>query len=206
MLQKSSADSVSLGAQAGPLDEVGEFTDWDVVGQRFHAKVTIGREQNDFADKMTNLAWEQKKKRKSHWRSFSMSRENRLNKPRFSSTFFLHRLSAVSRIRSSFDLCSLEPSSVVKITELTMEPFVVTHLQEGKSMLRVDWKASGREFLTSQPDSSTWGTPGRPSRPEQRTLRVSDRSDCRCAATMLAQSAAVDLAARLPQFQLMSMA
>jgi hypothetical protein len=49
--------------------------------------------------------------------------------PRFSSTFFLHRLNAVSRILSSFDFCSFAgPSSLVKIVALMIDPLVVTHL------------------------------------------------------------------------------
>lgn len=50
-------------------------------------------------------------------------------KPCISSTFFLHILSAVSRILSSFDFCSFtEASSLVKMTELMTDPLAVTHL------------------------------------------------------------------------------
>lgn len=115
-------------AQAGPLHEVGQLADGDVVGQRLHAQVAIGGEQDDFAHKVTHLACRER----TVGIKFAESSEAGTCEPFFSSTFFLHKFIAVSRILSSFDFCSLGPSSLVKMVELMIEPFAVTHLGEGR--------------------------------------------------------------------------
>lgn len=71
------------------------------------------------------------------WKSKFKETQKNDCKPFLSSTFFLQRLRAVSRILSSFDFCSLDVcSSLVNVAVIKTFPCVVTYLRKTRLVER----------------------------------------------------------------------